>query len=457
VGRLRRLVVAVSLSAAALALSAVVAHAADSGVYVVQSGDSLTGIAIKLGVERADLLRVNHLTVTSLIVPGQRLVIPGGASPGPSGSSGASGYMVTAGDTLSGIAARNHVSLASLLAVNHMTATALIVPGQRLVIPGGASHESSGGSGGSAGSGYTVQPGDWLTGIAEKLGVERADLLRVNHLTVTSLIVPGQRLVIPGAAPHESSGGSGASAGSGYAVQPGDWLNGIAEKLGVERADLLRVNHLTVTSLIVPGQRLVIPGAAPHESSRGSGGSAGSGYTVQPGDWLSGIAARSHVSLTSLLAVNHLIATSLIVPGMRLILPAGADGPSAASGGPIDVVLHYALAQLGKPYRFYTAGPASFDCSGLTMAAYARVGIALMHYSAFQAHQGSAVDFLDAPIRPGDLVFMDTDNDGVINHVGMAIDAATWIQAPGPGDVVRLGAIPPESMIAAVRRLVPAT
>jgi cell wall-associated NlpC family hydrolase len=62
------------------------------------------------------------------------------------------------------------------------------------------------------------------------------------------------------------------------------------------------------------------------------------------------------------------------------------------------------------------------------------------------------VDFHNEPIRSGDLVFMDTNSDHVINHFGMAITAATWIQAAGPGDVVRLGQIPPKSLIVAVRR-----
>ena len=44
-------------------------------------------------------------------------------------------------------------------------------------------------------------------------------------------------------------------------------------------------------------------------------------------------------------------------------------------------VLAYALAQRGKPYRWGAAGPNSFDCSGLVMASYARVGIKLPHYT----------------------------------------------------------------------------
>ena len=204
-----------------------------------------------------------------------------------------------------------------------------------------------------------------------------------------------------------------------------------------------------MSSLIVPGQRLAIPGTSGSGSSTVSGGP---GYTVRAGDTLVGIAARYHVTLGSLLAVNDLAVTSLIVPGQRLTLPAGAVASSATTGSAIDRVLTYAVAQLGKPYRFFAAGPHAFDCSGLTLAAYAQIGVTLVHHSASQARQGSAVDFTDT-IRPGDLVFMDTDDDGSINHVGIATDSTTWIQAARPGDVVRMGPMPPRSTIV-VRRFV---
>jgi cell wall-associated NlpC family hydrolase len=90
------------------------------------------------------------------------------------------------------------------------------------------------------------------------------------------------------------------------------------------------------------------------------------------------------------------------------------------------------------------------------MAAYARIGVQLIHHSASQASYGTAVDFWNAPIQPGDLVFMATHgNPNEITHVGIAVDATHWIHAPKPGDVVRLAPIPPKGLITAVRRLIP--
>ena len=119
-------------------------------------------------------------------------------------------------------------------------------------------------------------------------------------------------------------------------------------------------------------------------------------------------------------------------------------------------MLSYALAQVGKPYKFWTRGPDFFDCSGLTVAAYSQIGISLIHHSASQAMQGIAVDFTTQPIRAGDLVFQDTDGDGIINHVGIALNDSTWVQARSTRSAVNYGMLPPDSRIVAVRRLLPA-
>src|SRR5215813_1889980 len=106
-----------------------------------------------------------------------------------------------------------------------------------------------------------------------------------------------------------------------YVVKEGDSLGRIAQKLGVKLPDLLSANGMTANSLILPGQQLVVP-------QSDSGGSTGSTYTVKAGDSLSVIAARYKVSLTALLAANGMTVSSLITPGMALVLPAGAVAPA---------------------------------------------------------------------------------------------------------------------------------
>jgi cell wall-associated NlpC family hydrolase len=118
-------------------------------------------------------------------------------------------------------------------------------------------------------------------------------------------------------------------------------------------------------------------------------------------------------------------------------------------------VVAFAKAQVGKPYQFFTAGPDTFDCSGLTLASYKQIGVKLTHQSLAQSKQGRAVDWTVEPIKAGDLVFMfSSRNPNVISHVGIAISPTRWVHAPRPGDVVREGPLPPASRIIAVRRFV---
>jgi LysM repeat protein len=330
---------------------------------------------------------------------------------------------------------------------------------------------------------YVVKPGDFLAGIAAKVGVALPDLLTVNNMTTKSLILPGDTLVLPAQATQPAQAPTKAVAKAGilvYTVKSGDFLLGIATAYNVTLTDLLAVNSLTVKSLITPGKQLSLPAnavappaAAPaavagptaNPSSASTVGAAASEltYTVKFGDFLAGIASKYKIKLKDLLTVNKLKATSLIVPGVKLALPAGAVETAAAApalvestAGPAGVVVAYAYAQLGKPYRFFTAGPNTFDCSGLVKAAYAQIGMVLVHHSASQATYGTAVDFWSEPIKAGDLVFMATHgNPNDITHVGIAVDATHWIHAPAPGDIVRLGPIPPKGLLSTVRRLIP--
>jgi peptidoglycan endopeptidase LytE len=306
---------------------------------------------------------------------------------------------------------------------------------------------------------YTVKSGDTLIGIAGRLKVTLDALLKANKMTLTSFIYPGQKLAIPTkpAAPLTSN--------VTYTIKSGDYLAGIAYRHKVKLADLLSVNKLTATSVIHPGQVLKLPaGAVTPAKTASTGASGGVGvstltYTVQSGDFLSGIASRHKVKLSQLLAVNKLTVSSLITPGQLLKLPAGATAPAnpvATGNRQIDLVVGYARAQLGKPYKFFTAGPSSFDCSGLTKAAFAQIDISLPHYSLYQTNYGTPIDWYTQPIKAGDLVFkLSSRNPTRISHVGIAISATEYIHSPASGDVVKISPMPPDSAIKAVRRLVP--
>jgi LysM repeat protein len=323
----------------------------------------------------------------------------------------------------------------------------------------------------ATGTTYVVVAGDFLAGIAAKVGVSLPQLLTANNLTTKSVILPGNKLIVPAGATTPTPAPAPTSPTTGslvHTVKSGEFLGSIANLHKVTLADLLAVNNLTVKSLILPGQQLALPGnavAAPNDAAATPSAPASAlTHTVKSGDFLAGIAKLYKVSLPDLLALNKLTARSLILPGAKLALPPGAVLPVAtstaavieAAPGPLGAVVAFAYAQLGKPYRFFTAGPNTFDCSGLTMAAYAQVGIPLVHHSASQATMGTTVDIWNEPIKAGDLIFMATHgNPNEITHVGIAVDATHWIHAPKPGDVVRLAPIPPKGILSSVKRLVP--
>jgi len=95
-------------------------------------------------------------------------------------------------------------------------------------------------------------------------------------------------------------------------------------------------------------------------------------------------------------------------------------------------VVAFAVAQVGKPYVWGSGGPSSFDCSGLTMAAYAQAGIALPHSAANQFNYGKHVSAAD--LQPGDLLFYYSP----IGHVAMYIGDGMMVSAPQTGENVKI-------------------
>ncbi|MET8508637.1 C40 family peptidase [Streptomyces sp. NPDC004787] len=93
--------------------------------------------------------------------------------------------------------------------------------------------------------------------------------------------------------------------------------------------------------------------------------------------------------------------------------------------------LAFARAQIGKPYVWGATGPESYDCSGLTQAAWRAAGVDLPRTTWDQVKVGTRVATAD--LLPGDLVFFYDD----ISHVGIYIGDGKMIHAPKPGAYVR--------------------
>lgn len=109
-----------------------------------------------------------------------------------------------------------------------------------------------------------------------------------------------------------------------------------------------------------------------------------------------------------------------------------APCPTTYPPGAAGKAVTFACSQIGKPYVWGADGPSSYDCSGLTMAAWAKGGVYLPHNAARQRRASPYVSRSD--LRPGDLVFYYSD----LHHVGMYVGGGWIVHAPHSGDVVRM-------------------
>jgi cell wall-associated NlpC family hydrolase len=108
--------------------------------------------------------------------------------------------------------------------------------------------------------------------------------------------------------------------------------------------------------------------------------------------------------------------------------------PPAASGA--QAAIAAARSVLGVPYRWAGASPeGGFDCSGLTMWAWAKGGKSLPHSS--KAQYAMSAKIPASQLQPGDLVFYGSP----ISHVGLYIGNGEMIHAPHTGDVVKVSSI----------------
>jgi len=208
--------------------------------YVVQSGDTLLGIALRHGMDWPEVATANGLQEQSLLQVGQTVHIPGsGEAVGASGTGGpvagfGKPYAVQPDETLFSIAARNGLTWQELAAFNGMGENDYLQIDQVIQLPvaldvdpaaGAATQEEAAvvsasadtetassaatGAATSAGTGvepavepasagapvvYTMQEGDTIFGVALTYGVDWLAVLSLNGLTENSLIQPGQQI-----------------------------------------------------------------------------------------------------------------------------------------------------------------------------------------------------------------------------------------------------------------------
>lgn len=104
----------------------------------------------------------------------------------------------------------------------------------------------------------------------------------------------------------------------------------------------------------------------------------------------------------------------------------GYTGKIPSIPGSAGTAVTFAFNQIGKPYGFGDAGPNSYDCSGLTSAAWAKAGKSLPHNAA--AQYGATARISRGDLKPGDLVFYRANK-----HVAIYVGGGKIIDAPSAG------------------------
>jgi cell wall-associated NlpC family hydrolase len=156
--------------------------------------------------------------------------------------------------------------------------------------------------------------------------------------------------------------------------------------------------------------------------------------------------ARTRAARTAAPVTGVPLSASTASSGASAGSSAASTGSSAAApaSGRVTSVLSFLRAQLGKPYVYGATGPGSYDCSGLTQAAFRTIGVDLPRTAAAQSTTGSAVSL--GALRPGDLLFW--GGVGSAYHVAVYIGGGEYLNAANPSEGVlieRMSDWPPTS------------
>lgn len=256
--------------------------------YIIQSGDSLYGIAQRFSTTVEALMAANSISGDGRIIAGQTLLIPAGEE------AQAELYEVQAGDSLFSISRRFNTTVRRLQDLNELGDSSEIAAGQIIAVP---TVDESGYED------YVVAEADTLSSIAERFQTAVSALMSLNGIAEERDLAEGQTILVPRA---------GDARFAAHIVQSGDTLFDISRLYNTTVAQLRSLNDFAGESYLTVGRRIIVPRVDETFLER---------YIVQSGDSLYSIAKQFDVDLPVLRELNQLADIRDIRVGQALLVP----------------------------------------------------------------------------------------------------------------------------------------
>lgn len=280
-------------------------------LHEVEYGETLSSIARQYDISIDDLVRANGIQRTATIKPTQLLNIPTGTQTSDRASNfiatnrfanqtntsannreytgNVDSYVIKSGDNLSMLANRYGVSVAQLANLNRISPQTIIVAGQKLVVPttpvntNPTSNRTSqtrtsqnttlrhvpqtGSHQGNHQVQHKVQLGETLSGLAARYKIPLTALASANNVPTDYMLINGQILTIPGVSkvitkPTAVQANSTINAPKTHTVILGEGLIGISNKYKVNLSELARINGIGIYDHVQVGQVLKLPSNA---------------------------------------------------------------------------------------------------------------------------------------------------------------------------------------------------
>lgn len=419
-------------------------------------------------------------------------------------------YTVQQGDTISEIANRLKVRRAELIAANSLPNSHRLVPGMKLRIPA-RKPEATPLAPPTGTSYYTVRNGDLDFALAKKLGTSVDKLKSLNPGVNFSKLPAGVRIAVPAksatvvaSAPTKpvvavTKKPIGKTRDYRVASGDNDWI--VARRAGVSLSALRAANPGVNTEKLQIGQVLRIPVSAsapttvakstptaPRKISTPYAVVTGSGSTIRrkpsvTGDkitvvdagtqvkvldhqngwyklrfpkgtegWMRGdlirpvsstVAAKTKAKTTTVAAKTPAKPKTnpIVASAPRTTVAKKSSRPSLSASATSSTLLKTAYSQLGTPYKWGSTSRSNggYDCSGFVTYVYKSQGVKLPRTSRDMAGAGQKVS--TGSLKQGDLVFFKTGRSSRINHVGIYAGNGKFIHSSSGQGGVRVDSL----------------